>query len=945
MIGGYLVVRGWDASCTGADVWKMHAKYRIMSHTAGGSPHYATFDVSYVESAGVFEGDVAGRYYNLTLGSDIAPMGPTGPCCTGPTGPVGATGATAEPAINAAGVWLQAGVSGDPIALAPGSHEFVAGDSSANSTMNPQLTTIFRMDASDCTPTSHPVLGISGALVGKKLVVRGWDSDCSGTDVYQVQSTHIITSHKVNLGTADLSVNWVSSFGLYEEAKYHNIIIGANVAPVGPTGPSIWSYTTNGIRYPAENELLGNVGIGMDPQAGSQARLSISGEILFNDLIRIDSQTGTNTNTSIGYNVMMANVNGDASKNTAIGHSALKMVSDASHGLNTAVGYEALRLNTGNGNTAVGCYGLRCNTGNFNTALGRSALLENTQGFENTAIGMQAIRDNTTGNKNTAVGYRALVGNQTGSSNLALGFKALDGAAVEASGCIVLNATGDSFNPPSDASNAFYVKPIAFNANDHLLFYNPADGEITFGSLDAATGNSYFAMNKGNVGGGGVSTQTDDWNFYGPSSESMPATGQQGGGGNTVIGVDTMTLNTTGEYNSVLGLKALYNNQTGSNNVAVGKEALYYCVECSGNTAIGYESMKGGFVDGMTGKNNTAVGFKSMSGIDDAEGNIAIGYEALKNISGGNFNVAIGQNANSSLTNFSNTIVINASGGAELSAEGSGRLYIKPVRTTSFPNALYYDETTGEITYGPSGGVSYWNADMSGIQSALGNVGIGMPSHADYALGVSGHVLLQHLSNVTQSSVLYYNSASNEVTFGGAHWNADVSGIQSASGNVGIGIPSHADYALGVSGRVLFDGLSTATQNNALYYDETSGEITYGLSGGVSYWNADVSGIQSASGNVGIGIPSHADYALGVSGRVLFDGLSTATQNNALYYDETSGEITYGLSGGVSYWNADVSGIQSAYSHQHSSRKRRRLDHRLFPLKSRHNTGRCFVLQ
>ena len=93
-----------------------------------------------------------------------------------------------------------------------------------------------------------------------------------------------------------------------------------------------------------------------------------------------------------------------------------------------------------------------------------------------------------------------------------------------------------------------------------------------------------------------------------------------------------------------------------------------------------------------------------MSGIDDAEGNVAIGYEALKNISGGNFNVAIGQNANSYLTNFSNTIVINASGGADLSAEGSGRLYIKPVRTTSFPNALYYNDGTGEITYGPSGG-------------------------------------------------------------------------------------------------------------------------------------------------------------------------------------------------------------------------------------------------
>ena len=246
----------------------------------------------------------------------------------------------------------------------------------------------------------------------------------------------------------------------------------------------------------------------------------------------------------------------------------------------------------------------------------------------------------------------------------------------------------------------------------------------------------------------------------------------------------------------------------------------------------------------------------------------------------------------------------------------SGRVLFDGLSNVTQSSALYYDASSGEITYGLSGGVSYWNADVSGIQSASGNVGIGIPSHADYALGVSGRVLFDGLSNVTQSSALYYDASSGEITYGlsggVSYWNADVSGIQSASGNVGIGIPSHADYALGVSGRVLFDGLSNVTQSSALYYDASSGEITYGLSGGVSYWNADVSGIQSASGNVGIGIPSHADYALGVSGRVLFDGLSNVTQSSALYYDASSGEITYGLSGGVSYWNADVSGIQSA---------------------------------
>ena len=536
MIGGYLVARGWDTSCNGADVWKIQAKYRICTHDISGGA--AVFDVSYVESAGVFEGD-AGRYYNLILGSDIAPMGPTGPCCTGPTGSRGPTGVTGPightglSAIAAEGVWLNENAIGN--IGTPGNHSFMSADSSTNMTNDPSSVHIFKIYNNDCHWKSYPKLATPGFLVGDTLVVRGWDDDCSGGNVHKVQSEYQITAHSFAPPpappVADLSVNWVSSQGQFSSGKYHNIIIGADIAPIGPTGPcctgptgfigstgptgpcctgptgsggptgvtgpigptgptgntghtgprgftgapavgaagvwnyltipgspesgpapvlttfyplepsggaptgyryggnpalvtrfkvhpkdcteytfqdisvadtmiggylvargwdtscngadvwkiqakyricthdisdgaavfdvsyvdhagvfegsgryynlilggdiapmgptgpcctgptgtvgptgttgatgpsgpSIWSYTTNGIRYPAENELSGNVGIGMDPSAGSIARLSISGEILFNDLIRINSQTGTNTNTSIGYNVM-----------------------------------------------------------------------------------------------------------------------------------------------------------------------------------------------------------------------------------------------------------------------------------------------------------------------------------------------------------------------------------------------------------------------------------------------------------------------------------------------------------------------------------------------------------------------------------------------------------------------------------------------------------------
>ena len=32
LTGAYIVIRGWDPSCIGADVYKVQAKYRIMNH-------------------------------------------------------------------------------------------------------------------------------------------------------------------------------------------------------------------------------------------------------------------------------------------------------------------------------------------------------------------------------------------------------------------------------------------------------------------------------------------------------------------------------------------------------------------------------------------------------------------------------------------------------------------------------------------------------------------------------------------------------------------------------------------------------------------------------------------------------------------------------------------------------------------------------------------------
>src|SRR5690606_6989093 len=88
------------------------------------------------------------------------------------------------------------------------------------------------------------------------------------------------------------------------------------------------------------------------------------------------------------------------------------------------LGNLALNANTdGIGNTGIGYYSLRWNTGSSNMGVGRTALGNNTAGYDNTGLGRSALFNNSTGFQNTAVGRNALNANTTGSLNSAIGFE------------------------------------------------------------------------------------------------------------------------------------------------------------------------------------------------------------------------------------------------------------------------------------------------------------------------------------------------------------------------------------------------------------------------------------------------------------------------------------------------------------------------------------------
>ena len=116
---------------------------------------------------------------------------------------------------------------------------------------------------------------------------------------------------------------------------------------------------------------------------------------------------------------------GSQASNAVLGRTAM---TNNTTGFNTvAVGFEALKANTfSNYNTAVGSTALSSNNNaDANTAVGFAALTASTNGGYNTAVGSNSLAANVSGSLNTGLGNTALYTNTSGSNNTAVGNKAL----------------------------------------------------------------------------------------------------------------------------------------------------------------------------------------------------------------------------------------------------------------------------------------------------------------------------------------------------------------------------------------------------------------------------------------------------------------------------------------------------------------------------------------
>jgi hypothetical protein len=276
-------------------------------------------------------------------------------------------------------------------------------------------------------------------------------------------------------------------------------------------------------------------------------------DIIVNDIFVGRGEGGHNTNTALGYRVLLHNTTGV--ENTAIGSQALR--NNIIGIRNTAVGEGALKQNLVDENTAVGHGSLQVNTsGAENTAVGALALNSNIIGSGNTAVGIKTLKDNVASN-NTAIGKEALSENKLGYDNTAIGVTALK----------------ENINGFDNVAIGIDALRKATNGTQ-----NTAVGKMAMGDTNIA-GNSNTAL--------GVSALERAYASTGNTGVGVFALYNVRGDFNTAVGYGALNSVGLGKHNVAVGASALAGNQDGDNNVAIGYNAFNQENFGSDNIGIG----------------------------------------------------------------------------------------------------------------------------------------------------------------------------------------------------------------------------------------------------------------------------------------------------------------------------------------------------------------------
>ncbi len=573
-----------------------------------------------------------------------------------------------------------------------------------------------------------------------------------------------------------------------------------------------------------------------------------------------------------------------------------------------AIGYDAANLNQGYESIAIGTNAGANAQGNSAVAIGY--LSGQTQGQAAVAIGPSAGESNQ-GEYSVAIGYRA-------------------GKLSQPNNSIIINAA----NATLDASNAnaFYVKPVRQNSTTNVMYYNTFTGEISYDvkpptdaisngtsnvSIPTANGNILLSSNgnaniavvtgtgvvvngtlnatgviSGNGSGlsnitganvvGTVANATYALNAGNATAANTASTVTSNAQPN-ITSLGTLTSLSLSSSNIELGLNA---QADGEYAIAIGDGAVTAnTVSTDYSIAVGYSTyaattavslgaFAGKFVSEQASNATSSVTIGHGAGYGNNRGNwsVTVGsgsgtYQrsystALGSGAGryaGSNSIAIGYQSSSSNTYRDNTIVLNATG-ANLSPTVANALFVKPIRNATQSNYLYYDATSGEITYDTGTGGS------------------------NTAAGANTQVQFNTANVLDASPNFTFNTATNNLVITGnvnaTSFNGSGSGLSALNaGSLSTGtVPAarlSGSYAINVSSANTASTVTTAAQPNIT----SVGTLT----------SLTVSGNVDLSGNlisIGSAVRQDVAFTTTTSGNVNF---STGTYNTLICTQPATG--------------------------------------------------------
>jgi hypothetical protein len=737
---------------------------------------------------------------------------------------------------------------------------------------------------------------------GQSLIVSGgtvaWGASLAG---YTCAATPFNTALGTNAGDSiTTGINNTSlgyGSGTAITGGNNNTFVGFNSGDATTTSDNNTAVGSN---------ALGAGGVNNNTAVGfcSGASLTTGSSNTFMGGLAGRNATTADNSVAVGYNAMA--VAATANGSVAVGASALNALTSGAG--NTAVGFQAAdsvttgarntvvghtsggALTTGSDNTIVGACAANLATGTASTILGACAGSALTLGGANVFLGANAGDSVTTGFNNTIIGdvsgSTSLTGNLILAAGTTIKFQANNSGAWSPDGVNfgtagqVLASQGSGAVPVWCTLSLACIPCSAFTASGQLL---AGTGASTFTALTVGTNGQFLVADSTCTGGMKWSTEcfVNDSSFT-ACGDLLVGTGSSAftalptGTNNQILVVDTTCTTTgglkwftsqgaslcgftcsSGNFSVALGFQAGGSlTPTGFSNVFVGYNAGCQMSGGDYNVAVGNSSLQG------TGCANVAIGAGAMGQTaSTGNNNVAIGYQSADALTSGANNIAIGQGSLGASTTASDQVAVGHQAGCT-NTVGAQSVYVGS-------NAGLLSNSVGSTFIGFGAGCS--------------NTTAGCTTYLGYISGRNA----TGLSN-TYVGGLTGCAASNTSACGTLLGFCAGSALTSGNGNVLIGFQSGRNVNSGANnvaiGTAAFQTATTAASNVAVGCGALAGLSS--SAGNTALGHRAMLNASTATNNVVIGCSAGEQIATGSTnvfiGNTAGDGVTTGSNNTII---------------------------------------------------------------